>query len=235
VIPLRDANPSGTWPLVTVAVILANVAAFVHELGQGPALDRFLLTYGLVPVKVVYLWQIAGLGLLGDVVIPAFASIFLHGGFVHLLGNMWYLWIFGDNIEDRLGHLRFLVFYLLCGLLASAAHVALNPESGVPVIGASGAIAGVLGAYLVCFPRARVLTLVPIFIFVQFVQLPAFVLLLFWFVLQFFNGALAIGQANLGGVAWWAHIGGFVAGMVLVWVFPRRRGARQTHYHGWRG
>jgi len=235
VIPLRDANPSGTWPLTTVALVLANVAAFAHELTRGPALDRFLLTYGLVPVKVSYFWHIAGLRLLDDVLVPAVAGIFLHGGFVHLLGNMWYLWIFGDNIEDRLGHLPFLLFYLLCGLIASATHVALNPESGVPVIGASGAIAGVLGAYLVCFPRARVLTLVPIFIFLQFVELPAFVLLVFWFVLQFFNGALSIAQANLGGVAWWAHVGGFVAGIVLVWIFPKRRGARQSSYRGWHG
>jgi membrane associated rhomboid family serine protease len=142
----------------------------------------------------------------------------MHGGWLHLVGNMLYLWIFGDNVEDKLGHIRFLVFYLLCGIAASALHIVLEPTSNVPTIGASGAISGILGAYILMFPRARVLTLIPIFIFIQIAELPAYVILGLWFVLQFFNGMLSLGYANagMGGVAWWAHIGGFIAGLLLV-------------------
>jgi membrane associated rhomboid family serine protease len=227
-LPLRDANRSSTWPLVTFGLIVLNALAFFYELGQGDRLDQFLLDYGLVPVKVVYFGRIAGLDLLGDVAVPALASIFLHGGWLHLLGNMWFLWIFGDNVEDCLGHFRFALFYLLAGLAGGAAQVFASPQSGVPIIGASGAIAGVLGAYMIRFPRARILTLVPIFVFIQFVELPAFVVLLFWFALQFFNGTLAIASQMGGGVAWWAHIGGFAAGMAMILVFPNRR--RRVQY-----
>ena len=229
-IPLRDANPSGTRPLVTVALIIANLAAFYHELSLGEQLDRFLLEYGLVPLKVTHFFRVEGLSLTGDVLQPAFASLFLHGGWLHLIGNMWFLWLFGDNIEDRLGHGRFLLFYLLAGIGASATHVYFNPESGAPTIGASGAIAGVLGAYLVCFPRAQILTIVPILFVIQFIELPAFVVLGFWFLLQFFNGFTAISTQMSGGVAWWAHIGGFVLGIALILLLPRNRRSRQLHY-----
>jgi membrane associated rhomboid family serine protease len=227
-IPLRDANPSGTWPVVTVALILANAVAFWHQLSLGPELDRFVLEYGLVPAKVTYLGRIPGLSLYEDAIRPAFTSLFLHAGWLHLIGNMWYLWLFGDNVEDRLGHLGFLGFYLATGVAAGMVQVYASADSVVPVIGASGAIAGVLGAYMLCFPRARILTLVPILVFVQFLELPAFVVLFFWFALQFLNGTLSLGAA--AGVAWWAHIGGFVAGMVLVRVLPRCRRSRQRYY-----
>ena len=150
--------------------------------------------------------------------------MFLHAGWLHLVGNMLYLWIFGDNIEDRLGHFTFLIFYLLCGLGAGVVHTLLNYQTVVPSIGASGAIAGVLGAYLVSYPRARVLTLVPIFVFVQFIEIPALLVLGFWFVMQFLYGAasLAATTPNSGGVAWWAHVGGFVVGMLLIGLFPRK-------------
>ena len=232
-IPLRDANPSGTRPLVTQGLIGLNLLVFLYELALGDRLDQFLLIYGLVPAKVTYLGEVAGLSLVPDVAVPALTSIFLHGGWLHLLGNMWYLWIFGDNVEDRLGHFRFLVFCLLCGLSAGAAQVLANPYSGLPTIGASGAIAGVLGAYMICFPMARILTLVPIFFFFQFIELPAFLVLFFWFILQFFNGTLALAAPVMGGVAWWAHIGGFLAGMLLIRLFPRCSRARQTYYRVW--
>src|SRR6185295_4203448 len=151
-------------------------------------------------------------------------AMFLHGGWLHLIGNMWYLWIFGDNIEDRLGHVTYLLFYLLCGLGAGIVHTFFNAESVLPSVGASGAIAGVLGAYVISYPFARVVTLVPIFIFVQIIEIPALIVLGFWFVMQLFTGtaALATTSANNGGVAWWAHIGGFVIGIILVSIFPRK-------------
>ncbi len=233
-IPLRDENPSGTFPWMIIGIISANVLAFFYELGLGPELQPFLMVYGLVPVKVTYFGQIPGLEL-RDVVVPFFTSMFLHGGWFHLIGNMWFLWIFGDNIEDRLGHGRFLLFYLLCGIGASVAHIAFNPESGIPSIGASGAIAGVLGAYMISFPMARVVTLVPLFFFLEVLYLPAFLFLFYWFFIQLFNGTLAIALSAQtgGGVAWWAHIGGFITGVVLVLLFPKSRWSRQRRYIVW--
>jgi rhomboid family protein len=158
--------------------------------------------------------------------------MFLHGGWLHLIGNMWYLWIFGDNIEDRLGHFSYLIFYLLCGLGAGVVHTILNYDVRVPSIGASGAIAGVLGAYLVSYPGARILTLIPIFIFMQIIEIPAVIVLGFWFIMQFLSGtaSLASATANAGGVAWWAHVGGFVIGMILVGLFPRRDRSRYEYH-----
>jgi membrane associated rhomboid family serine protease len=151
--------------------------------------------------------------------------MFLHGGWLHLGGNMLYLWIFGDNVEDRLGHVRFLLFYLACGLAAALAQIYVNPTSTIPMVGASGAVAGVLGAYLVLLPQAQVLALIPIIFFFQLVELPAFLFLLFWFLMQFLNGAASIAttQATTGGVAWWAHIGGFVSGMALGFLLPKHK------------
>ena len=150
--------------------------------------------------------------------------MFLHGGWMHLIGNMWFLWIFGDNVEDVMGHGKFLLFYLLCGVAAGLTHVVLNPDSHIPTIGASGAIAGVMGAYLVKFPHARILTLVPIFFFLTTFELPAAFVLLYWFVIQFFSGvgSVAYSSSSQGGTAWFAHVGGFLAGIVLVWVFATR-------------
>lgn len=229
--PIRDHNPSGTYPYVTVALIVLNSLAFLYEVSLGPVLERFLLQYGLVPILVTNFHRIPEIGFL-DVAKTFVTSMFLHGGWFHIMGNMWYLWIFGDNVEDRLGHGRFLAFYLACGIVAGLVHYGLNPSSNLPTIGASGAVAGVLGAYFLCFPRARVDILIFIFIFIQIITVPAAFVLLFWLILQLFNGALSLGAGTdiSGGVAWWAHIGGFLCGVVLVRLLPRRRRSRQTAY-----
>src|SRR5262245_51446242 len=215
-IPFRDNIPSRSTPIITIFLILINLAVFIYELSLGDALEPFIFQFGVVPSVVVH-WPQSQLPLVA-ILIPFLTSMFLHGGWLHLIGNMWYLWIFGDNIEDRLGHFSFLIFYLLCGIGAGIVHTILNSNSTVPSVGASGAIAGVLGAYLVSYPFARVLTLVPIFVFVQVIEIPALIVLGFWFIMQFFYGAasLAAATANTGGVAWWAHVGGFLIGMILI-------------------
>ncbi|HJQ83249.1 MAG TPA: rhomboid family intramembrane serine protease [Candidatus Binatia bacterium] len=207
-IPLRDTIPSATVPLVNYGIIVANVLVFLYETSLGPYFERFIFAYGLVP---------------NDFSLTAlFTSMFLHGGWGHLLGNMLYLYIFGDNVEDRIGHGRYLVFYLLCGMAAGAAQAVANPSSDVPMVGASGAIAGVSGAYFLFFPRARVVTLVPIFLFLQVMEVPALFFLLIWFVWQVLSGVANLG-ATSGGVAFWAHVGGFLAGMALGPVLRGRR------------
>jgi membrane associated rhomboid family serine protease len=212
-IPLRDDNPSQTVPVVTRTLIALNVVAFLYEVALGPALHDFVLGWGLVPLRVAYAF--AGVEPIVPTALTAFTSMFLHGGWIHLLGNLWFLWLFGDNVEDRLGHWKFLLFYLAGGLVAATVQVVFNFGSPVPTVGASGAIAAVLGAYAVLYPRARVVTLVPIFFFFQIVALPAMLVLGLWFVLQVFTGTLSIGATG-GGVAWWAHIGGFVFGMLVM-------------------
>lgn len=221
-IPIRDRNPSGTFPFVTVGIILANVLVFLIELSLGNQIESFLFQFGVVPVKVVYSSEIPDSTLI-NTYFPFLSYMFLHGGFVHLIGNMWYLWIFGDNIEDRLGRARFILFYLLCGVGSAIVHVFFNRQSGIPCVGASGAIAGVLGAYMITFPRARVLVILPLFIIWEFIELPAIIVLGFWFLIQFFSGTAAISSAQGGGVAWWAHIGGFVFGMLFIKLFPKSR------------
>ncbi|MDN3512830.1 MAG: rhomboid family intramembrane serine protease [Candidatus Brocadia sp.] len=221
-IPIRDRNPSGSFPLVTVSLILVNVLVFLFELSLGTRLDSFLFQFGLVPIKVIYSADIPGSNL-ANTYFPFLSYMFLHGGFVHLIGNMWFLWIFGDNIEDRLGRIPFILFYFICGIGSAIVHVYFNSQSGVPCVGASGAIAGVLGAYMVTFPRARVLVILPLFIIWQIIELPAIFVLGFWFLIQFFTGATAISSAHGGGVAWWAHIGGFVLGIILIKIFPKAR------------
>jgi hypothetical protein len=215
-IPLRDDNPSSTTPVVTRLLILLNVAAFVYELTLGPDLKEFVYDWGLVPVRLTLAFGYHDEHV-GSAVLSIFTSMFIHGGFAHIIGNMWYLWIFGDNVEDRFGHFGFLLFYLAAGVVAAIAHYATNMQSQLPTVGASGAIAGVLGAYLVAYPRARVITLVPLFPFVQVVALPAMVVLGLWFVFQFFSGALTLGtSAVTGGVAFWAHVGGFAFGALAM-------------------
>jgi len=216
-IPLRDLNPSKTAPVVTVALIAANALAFLWELSLGPGLQPFVMQAAFVPARYVG----EGLGLAGLVpgIESAIVSMFLHGGWAHFLGNMLFLWIFGDNVEDRLGHLRFVVFYFAAGLAATAAHALAGPDSVVPAIGASGAISGVLGAYLFLYPRARVVTLLFLGFFIQVIQVPAIVYLPFWFLIQLFSGLASLGvpsSAGQGGVAFFAHIGGFVAGPILL-------------------
>ena len=221
-IPIKDRNPTHRFPIFTILIILVNIVVFLYEISlDGKGLESFFLTYGVVPFSVNGSF---GQGLLDPMaVFPLLSSMFLHGGILHLGGNMLYLWVFGDNIEDKLGRGRFLAFYLLCGLAATLLHIVIDPTSTVPTVGASGAISGVLGAYLLMFPKARVVTIIPIFFFLQVAELPALIVLGFWFVIQFFNGIASLGYetAGMGGVAWWAHIGGFIAG--LLFVIPLRK------------
>ena len=212
---------------MVLLLIIVNAAIFLLEAGMsGETLQRVFGLIGVVPLraKVALAGDSAHAAVYG---VSLFTSMFLHGGWLHLIGNMWYLWIFGGNIEDRLGAGGFLVFYLLCGVLAAAAHTAANLDSQIPTVGASGAIAGVLGAYLVLFPRARILTLVPIFFLITFIRLPAILVLGAWFFVQLLNQTLELAAArDIQSVAWMAHIGGFVAGMLLIALFPKRRGYR---------
>ena len=232
-IPLKDINRTRTFPAITLFLIAVNAAVFVYQLslGSGPALTGFFYQFGLVPRALLSIgyWQDAGIlpGLA-----PLFTSMFLHGGWMHFLGNLLYLWVFGDNVEDWLGSLRFLLFYLVCGLLAALLQIAVQPGSPIPMIGASGAISGVLAAYLVLFPGARVLTFVPILFFFYLVRLPALIFLGLWFLLQFFNGAVSLtaGDLSMGGTAWWAHIGGFVAGLVLILKARKSRRRAMVYY-----
>ena len=212
-IPLRDTVPAKTYPVVNNVIIGINVAIFLYQLTQGAGLDRFIYIYGLVPARYS-VPQIGDYFTVPQQLFSFLSFMFLHGGFWHLLGNMWSLYIFGDNVEDRLGHLHYLLFYLICGIASGLSHMLLNMNSNVPTIGASGAIAGVMGAYFILHPRARILTLIPIFFIPYFLEIPAFFFLGIWFVLQFINAAGS--HAQMGGVAWWAHIGGFVFGIIFL-------------------
>ena len=224
-IPLRDTLRSRTFPIVTVGLLLLNVLIFFQQLKAGPLGERLVFAYGLVPARLVH-WDDLG-GPAGVARwLPLVTSQFLHGGFLHLAGNLLYLWIFGDNVEDRLGHVRFLLFYLLCGVAAGLTQVAFDPSSPIPTVGASGAIAGVLGAYLVSFPRARVLTFVPVFFIPWLIEIPAVIFLLLWFGMQVLSGLASFGRELTGGVAWWAHVGGFVTGIALVWALAPSRARR---------
>jgi membrane associated rhomboid family serine protease len=222
VIPLRDANPTRRTPVVTLSLVVACSAAFLWELsvqatGGDAALDEFVRRYGAVPAGIS-----ADLGsgnLISPTMLGILTSIFLHGGWLHLIGNMLFLWIFGNNIEDRLGRLAFLAFYLAGGIAAALAQVAIDPSSTIPLIGASGAIAAILGAYFVFYPRARVTSLVFLGFFYQVLNVPAIIVLGYWFVLQLIDGFASLGAGNAqGGVAFFAHIGGFVAGMIVAFV-----------------
>jgi len=214
VIPLRDVIPSRTTPVVTTALIGANVLVFLYELTLSDrGLMAFFYAHGLVPAT--FSWS------------AALTSMFLHSGWVHIGGNMLSLWIFGDNVEDRLGHVGFLIFYLLVGLIANLAQTAAGPGSTLPLVGASGAIAGVMGAYFVMFPTSRVLVLLFLFVFVDVVEIPAVFFLGFWFLAQILGGVGRIADSSVsGGVAFWAHAGGFLSGILLVWVFRKRERQR---------
>ncbi|HHV78997.1 MAG TPA: rhomboid family intramembrane serine protease [Firmicutes bacterium] len=223
-IPLRDSIRSRRFPVINVGLIIINVLVFFFELAlTHRELNVFTRQFGLIPVLyrdpflVLLKYGIEGF-------YPFLTSMFLHNGWLHVAGNMLFLWVFGDNVEDRLGHLKYLFFYLLVGVISGVVHVVFNISSPVPTIGASGAVAGVLGAYFVMFPRARVLALVPLGFFLTVAEVPAVVFLVLWFLLQLFSGVASIGlPANVGGVAWWAHVGGFAAGMLLVKVLYKRR------------
>jgi len=231
-LPLRDNIPSRSFPAVNVGLIITNVLVFLYQFSLSPEAElRLVQTHGLVPVNILSLGHYLEFGIV-TTLLPLVTSMFLHGGWLHLAGNMLFLWIFGDNVEDRLGHFKFLLFYLTCGVFAGLLHVITHPLSDLPTLGASGAIAGVLGTYFVLFPNSRVLTLVPIFFFITTAELPAFILLGMWFIFEFISG-IAEPISGSGGVAVWAHIGGFVAGYLFAkkWliryryivVYPGRR------------
>ena len=209
--PLRDVIPSRTVPFITVTLITLNAIAWIVELSiPEQDLPVFLQIYGIVPADFS----------------PAtlVTSMFLHGSWLHVIGNMWWLWIFGDNVEDRLGHGRFIGFYFFCGIAAATCQMLMDPDSTLPMIGASGAIAGVMGAYIVLYPHSRVLTLVPIFFFIQLIEVPALLLLGLWFMMQLFSaGAVAVTASTQGGVAFAAHAGGFVAGMLGLLLFRKKQ------------
>jgi membrane associated rhomboid family serine protease len=218
--PLKDNISAKTFPYVNIGLIVINSFVFIYQVSYGQAVDQLIFTLGFIPARFI---AQQGENLLNPVgFIPVFSSMFLHANFVHLLSNMWMLWIFGDNVEDCMGHGRYLVFFLLCGIASVFAQAVSNPQSVIPMIGASGAISGVLGAYFLTYPQARILTLVPIIIFFYIIELPAFFFLGFWFVIQFIQGSLySLNSEQLtgGGVAWWAHVGGFAAGVVFLHVF----------------
>lgn len=227
--PIRDDQPRYSTPYVNIFLIALNILVYLFQASLDPqSYELFARQFGVVPSHLAAFLAGSTRYPLGVIVIPFFTSMFLHAGWMHVLGNMWFLYIFGDNVEDHLGHFQYLIFYVLCGLLAMATQVAVYPNSNLPTVGASGAIAGVLGAYFILYPRSRVLT----WFFVFVLYLPAWIVLGEWFVLQFAAGAATLSMAprgrDVGGVAVWAHVGGFVAGLVMVKLFPER--SRRTPY-----
>lgn len=224
-IPIRDTQRSRTRPWVNWLLILTNLMVFAYELGlteQG--LNAFTVRYGVIPAVLTRPGAFPRQALqMTSGWFSLVTSLFIHVGWVHLLGNLMYLFIFGDNVEDRLGHGRYLLFYVASGIIASLGHVFSAPASTVPTVGASGAIAGVLGAYFIMFPRARVLALIPIGFFMPMIEVPSIVFLFLWFITNLFSGVASLGVSAQGGVAWWAHVGGFVGGMVLSLLLRRRR------------
>ena len=246
-LPLKDDAPRITTPYITYFLLVTNILVFFFELSlrNSGQLNGFLMQFGIVPAKIEILLSRDGAvphGLItqfgaryigwADVLVPVVTSMFLHGGWWHVISNMWALWIFGDNVEDHLGHGLYLVFYLLSGIVGALVHIIFNLNSTVPTLGASGAIAGIMGAYFILFPSARVLTLVPFF-FVFFLWLPAWIFVGYWFLVQFLSGAamaIASTSANTGGVAVWAHVGGFLAGIALIKLLPSR--PRRYRYYG---
>ena len=221
--PLKDNIPTKNFPTVNIGLIVINVVFFIYQVSYGHRVDQLIMAFGFIPAR--FLEQQAENFLNPARFLPVFSSMFLHGNLLHLISNMWMLWIFGDNVEDCMGHGRYLLFFLLCGIASVAVQAVFSPGSMVPMIGASGAISGVLGAYFLTYPQARVLTLVPIIIFIYLIELPAYFFLGFWFIMQFIQGSvhsLDSAAAGTGGIAWWAHVGGFVAGVLLLGVFRHK-------------
>jgi membrane associated rhomboid family serine protease len=243
--PYHDENQTKRTPVVTYALVALNVGAFVMVEGAGApeALARAVCDFGLIPGELTGALPPGTRFPMGDGLVcltdpgrqvgNVLTSMFLHGSWIHLLGNMWFLWLFGNNIEDSMGRARFLVFYLACGVVAALLQVLVSPRSVIPMVGASGAISGVMGAYLVLYPRVRVYTLVPIGFFITSIALPAWTMLLYWLGLQFVSGLFGLFTAERGGVAVWAHVGGFVAGMALVKVFARPDDVRAHRAGDW--
>ena len=226
-IPIKDDNPTSTFPIMTILLIVINVLIFMYQSSLGTRLgQQFVIELGVIPHEITHFQNLPDSNQIPPL-LTIFTSMFLHGGLMHLIGNMLYLWIFGNNIEDACGHFKFVFFYLICGLTSSIVHIISLPNSQTPTIGASGAIAGILGAYLLLYPKARILTIIPIFYFFRIIYLPAMLVLGLWFVIQLVNGFVLGGG---GGVAWFAHIGGFVAGLVLINLFSKTQ-KRQEYYY----
>jgi membrane associated rhomboid family serine protease len=222
-IPLQDENPSRTIPIINVSLIVANIVVFIYQyffFSGGP--ERFTLQWSCIPYEFTHFVDIDPPALV-PIPLTIFTSMFMHGGWLHLLGNMLFLWIFGDNVEDKLGHLRYLVFYLFCGVVASFSHIFTNLDSQIPSLGASGAISGVMGAYIFLFPGARIKTLVIWFVFIQIIRIPAVVMIGYWILIQILSGLAEFGSIKGGGIAWFAHIGGFVAGLILILLLKKRK------------
>lgn len=219
-IPLKDTIKSRSVPYVNIAIITVNVLIFIGQLSLNEGqLTEIYYRFGVVPN-----WIITSLQQSADLtaIFPLITATFLHGGWLHIISNMLFLWVFGDNIEDRAGHFQYLIFYLFMGILGNVAQILVNPTSTVPIIGASGAVAGILGAYYLKFPRSRILALIPIFFFFTLMEIRASVFIIFWFILQIFNGVLSLGAVG-NPVAWWAHIGGFIGGFVFIRFFVKER------------
>jgi membrane associated rhomboid family serine protease len=215
-IPIRDQIPTRRIPIVNYTLIVINVIVFILQWLSGPYQDALVYQFALIPAQFNGSINLAAIS-------DIFTSMFMHAGLLHLGGNMLYLWIFGDNVEDSMGSFKYLLFYLTGGVVASAAHILTNPGSQIPTVGASGAIAAVLGAYLVLYPRSRVLTIIPLGFFIRMTTIPASIVLLLWFGLQLLNGVLSLGASDVGGVAFWAHIGGFVVGVLLAKLLANQR------------
>ncbi len=225
-IPLKDTTPRRSFPIVTILLIVANILVFLYQitLPEGASV-AFIQTYALVPRHIEFALQGRHYGL-AQALLPLLTSMFLHGGFLHILGNMWFLWIFGANVEDRMGPATYLLFYTVCGLVSGIAQLFFSWGANIPSLGASGAISGVLGAYIVLFPGSRILTLVPLFIIWFMARIPAVIFIGLWFIAQFLSGIGSLhtpGAANTGGVAWWAHVGGFLMGVLLARGTAQRR------------
>lgn len=238
--PLRDDNPQLNKPIATYAIIVVNILVWVlvQGLGNSDSLNASICQFGLIPADLFSSDPYAAVqgacrGTDGAGAVAIVTSMFMHGGWMHIIGNMWFLWVFGDNVEDAMGRVRFLMFYLLCGLCASAAQIVSNPNSAIPMVGASGAIGGVMGAYIMLYPRVKVhMGVILIFIFTTF-RVPAFLMLGYWIVVQVLGGLSALGATG-GGVAFWAHIGGFLSGAGLVWLFKDDELLLNHPFHGWR-
>jgi membrane associated rhomboid family serine protease len=215
-IPIRDQIPTRAIPFVNYLLIAANILVFILQWLSGPYQESLIYQFALIPAHFTS-------GLTPGDISDIFTGMFMHGGFAHIAGNMLYLWIFGDNVEDSMGHAKYLAFYLVGGVVASLAHILTNPASQIPTVGASGAIAAVLGAYLVLYPSSRVLTIIPLGFFLRMTLVPASLVLGMWFVLQLFSGVLSLGGPDVGGVAFWAHIGGFLAGVLMGLLLAKRR------------
>lgn len=224
-IPFKDDNPTRLFPFLTIAFIAVNTVIYFLQIFAAPNPVRTAFAYGAIPHFLLTFTTVQPI----HPFLTVFTSMFMHGSLLHLISNMLYLWIFGNNIEDRLGHVRFIIFYTLCGLAAAYSHAITSPSSTVPMIGASGAVSGILGAYVLLFPRAKVHTLIFLGFFVQVVRLPAVFVIGFWIVIQFINGMVSKGVASHGGIAWFAHIGGFIAGIAMIRLFMVKR--KKGHYY----